>query len=309
MTGQLIIDGVNIFTEYGICIVDGGYNGLVQYPSLKTPYFNDWPDEDGIEVDLSNPKLDIKKFTIQLGGIYEFGVRGLIDFLSDNAYHEFTFTEIGIMRKLRLNLESARSGLIDYKLFSLDFTDDFPLYNYTYEDPIPIDTFCGRVVEIDGVPLTNYGISVTLGSHNEIVKTATIKQNLLVNNAIINGAIYDPENVVFSHKDVSIKCYIKADINTFWRNYNALLHNLVQPGERTFWYDVRSEEFPCYYKSSNITNFIVINGEIFCTFDIVLVFTSFRLGGVDYLLASEDYELFVLEEDSETFIDMQYGNK
>ncbi len=40
MIGALYIDGIDVFTEYGVFVHEGGYNGLVQWPSLKTPDHN-----------------------------------------------------------------------------------------------------------------------------------------------------------------------------------------------------------------------------------------------------------------------------
>jgi hypothetical protein len=69
-----------------VFVEDGGYKGLVQYPPLKTPDFNDWPERDGIEVDLTDPKLDSKTFGIKFAGVQDFSVRNLIDYLSDDSY-------------------------------------------------------------------------------------------------------------------------------------------------------------------------------------------------------------------------------
>ncbi len=307
-TNNLYIDGIDAFTEYGVFIAAGGYNGLVGYPSLKTPASNDWPEEDGIEVDLSAPKLDARTFSVLFAGVQEFSVRNLIDYLSDNACHEFDFREIGVVRTLRLVGNSARRTVGTLKSFTLDFADDNPLAGYVYRNPVPVPDCRQTGYEIDGRPLSDYGVWVTGGVHDELIKSPSVKQNLLVNTPALHGVQYDGQDVFFQAKDVRIKCHIKADTATFWRNYLALLHDLVQPGKRTFYYDARVEEYPCHYKSAGVSRFELTGGQVWCDFEITLVFTSFRLDGVEYLLASEDGELFVLEEDSETFIDMGYGN-
>ena len=42
MTGRLYIDGKDVYTEYGVYVVKGGWNELIAYPPLKTVESNDW---------------------------------------------------------------------------------------------------------------------------------------------------------------------------------------------------------------------------------------------------------------------------
>ena len=58
MTTNLYIDGESALGRFGVRVTRGGYNGLLAYPSLREPEANDWPEEDGIEVDLTDPKLE-----------------------------------------------------------------------------------------------------------------------------------------------------------------------------------------------------------------------------------------------------------
>ena len=67
LTDRLYIDGLDAFTNFGLLILSGGYNELLAYPPLKPVAYNDWQEEDGIEPDLSNPKLDTKTFSIRFG--------------------------------------------------------------------------------------------------------------------------------------------------------------------------------------------------------------------------------------------------
>ncbi len=232
MTGKLLIDGRDAYTTFGVFVADGGYNGLVQYPSLKTPDSNNWPEQDGIEVDLSDPKLDSKTFSMKFAGTLYFSVRNLIDYLSDEAYHEFDFREIGIVRTIRLTDNADRHTVDPLKTFTLNFADDYPFADCTYKTPVRVTNCWQTGFEIDGKSLSDYGIWIVNGTHDDILKSPSVKQNLLVNIPSINGAMYDGEDVFFQAKDVKIKCHIKADINTFWRNYNALLYDLIRPGDR-----------------------------------------------------------------------------
>ena len=57
MRGELYIDNRDAYTDFGVWITRGGYDGLLPFPELVEPGRNDWPDEDGIEPDLEKPTL------------------------------------------------------------------------------------------------------------------------------------------------------------------------------------------------------------------------------------------------------------
>jgi hypothetical protein len=293
--GTLYIDGADAFTSFGVFVEDVGYKGIVQYPPLKTPDSNDWAESDGMEVDLTDTKLDSKTFGIEFAGVLDFSVRNLIDYLSDDAYHEFNFAEIGVTRTLRLTGNPNRYTVGTLKTFTLDFADDYPLAGYSYLAPSRVASCWQTGFELDGKPLSDYGVWIRDGAHDELVKSPSVKQNLLVNTPAMNGAQYDGEDVFFQAKDVKIACHIRADIPTFWRNYNALLYDLTKPGERLFFYGARNEEYPCHYKSASVSTFTLTGGDVWCDFDLMLAFTAFRLGEVEYVLANADGALIALD--------------
>ena len=65
MKNNLYIDGTDAFTRFGVFIAEGGHNEVVAFPAFKAPEVSyDWAEYDGIEVDLSDPKLDTKELEI-----------------------------------------------------------------------------------------------------------------------------------------------------------------------------------------------------------------------------------------------------
>ena len=52
--GQYLLNGKDLYTEYGI-IISAGKSDLLQYPSTKERFSNDWPDQNGKEYDLNAP--------------------------------------------------------------------------------------------------------------------------------------------------------------------------------------------------------------------------------------------------------------
>ncbi|MDR0385400.1 MAG: hypothetical protein LBH60_04925 [Prevotellaceae bacterium] len=297
MTGKLYIDGKDAYSLYGVFITGGGYNELVEYPSLKKVDSNDWAEEDGIESDLSSPVLDTRELNIKFsykGANARFGA--FIELISDMAYHTFNFQEIRKTYRLRLVSQPNLSRTLSLGLFALRFADDFPLDGYTYQ--APSSTIIQQTgYELDDRSLSDYGVCVLQGSEAEIIKSPAVKKNLLQNIASRRGAIYDGEFVVFQTKEVKLNCLMRAKtLQEFWWNYNALLYDLTRPGERMLYVDSTGYEYPCYYKSCSVDKFFP-TGKIWFQFSVVLVFTSFRVSGEEFLLASEDDFLIITEQD------------
>ena len=223
-----------------------------------------------------------------------------------------------IDRTYTLRLSSQNSYVINtgHEVAKFSFTNDFPRpADYVYREPanyIPMP----KGYEIDNKDLSDYGVVVLQGSNAEILKTPAVKKNLLQSFKRQDGATYDGEVVKFQTKEVSLKCLMRAGtIEGFWRNRDALLHDLTRlsaktddegyeysDAERIFYCDEWSESYPCYYKSCQTNDFMLNNG-IWWEFTLKLVFTSFRIGETEFLLASEAGE-FIMTEDGEFYIDL-----
>lgn len=302
--GCLYIDGKDAYTEYGIYVVNDGWNELIAMPPLKAVPYNEWQEEDGIEADLSEPQLNIHEASLKIAvtTLYD-GYVLLNEVLADGAYHEFDCREIGRKYTLRLVSMPSLSHIEDFGSVSIKFADDFPLPDYEYAAPqssLPTsDDYC-----IDDKPLTDYGAIVLKGIVAEIMKTPTVKPNLLRNIATKTGAIYDPKNVTYKSKDVKVKILMRAaSLSQLWRNYDALLYDLIQPDERTLDIIDVAESYPCYYKSCQVNNFYP-TGKIWLEFTLTFAFIrDFRIGD-EPLLASED-ALWIVTEDDDDFITLK----
>ncbi len=303
MTGQFYIDGKDAYGEFGIFIAEGGYNELLSYAPLKMVESNDWPEEDGQEFDLSAPALDTRELVLKFAAHRVLRVGAFVELLSDHAYHTFDFRSIGRTYKLRLASQSALNLAGRLETFSLKFDNDFPLPdNYTYMGP-QSDLVAQSGYELDARSLAEYGVYILKGRVSEIQKSPAVKKNLLQNLNGQHGATYDGEVVAFQTKEVKLSCLMRAKtMNEFWRNYDALLYDLIRPGERLLYVDNTGYEYPCYYKSCSTTQFHPV-GRIWFQFNLTLVFTSFRVGDDEYLLASEDGE-WVMSEDGVFAIDL-----
>lgn len=285
MIGKLIVDNVDVYSTFGIYIAQGGYESLVSAPSLKAIDTNDWPDQDGIEPDLSEPALDSKEFSISFFG---GDVEGFVALLCQGAYHTFNFAEIGLTCSLRLISNESYSDIQGLRSFSLRLADDFPLNGYSYSAP---NKSAITGYSVDNIDLGNYGIIVL--DATELNKKAPIKKNLVVSLSNKAGVNYDGYAVYRASMDVSIKCFMRCSIADFWNNYNALLYNLTTPNIRV----LRGEgkALNCYYKGIEVSEFVPISSGVWCEFDLQLTLTMKELY-IMKLLATETSKVVLTED-------------
>ena len=280
MTGRLYIDGKDVYADFGLGVVEGGYNDIVAFPPLKTVKSNDWQEEDGIEADLSAPVLNTRDVSIKfvVWGGNKDGLGALIDLLSDKAYHTFYCATLRRKYRLRLVSHPNLEWAVRLGFTTLKFADDFPLDDYTYQPPVSGIKPYGDY-SLDDKLLTDYGVRVLQGSLASIDKSPEVKKNLLRNIGTQSGAIYDDARVTYKSKEVQINCLMRAaNIEEFWRNHDALLYDLIRPDERRLFVDARGVEYPCHYKNCKTTEFYG-DGEVWWKFTLTLVFTHYRLKG------------------------------
>lgn len=303
MRNNIYIDGVNVRDRFGCWVTRGGYNGLLAFPAMKEPEANDWPEEDGIEVDLADPKLEPKEVTISFLSDTNGGASDLIAYLSAPGYHTFRIPSLGREWQLRLSSHPANKVYPLAASFSLKFTEDNPV-----RPPRGLPG-SGRIVrdcgfELDGVPLAEYSVVVDV-AQDELLKSPTVKQGLNREICTRDGQIYDMDHLVFNSKETTFKCHLRAvSMEDFWRCYDAFFSAWIQPGERQLYWDYTGDEYPCYYKKSSGFKIASLCDPVVMEFNLTLVFTVFRIGETEYLLSTEAGELLETE-DGEYLIDMK----
>lgn len=303
MTGRLFVDGKDAYTEWGVFVLEQGYNDLVAMPPLKTFDSNDWQEEDGIEADLSAPVLNTKDVSIQFAfsGLYN-RFDDFVNHLADGAYHTFDCRSIGRTYSLRMTQMTNLTQAQYLGIFALKFADDYPLRNYTYQAP---NSSIAEVRDytLDDIPFTKYGCRICAGTLASVKKAADVKTNLLRNIARKSGAIYDGSKVTLKSKDVKLVVHARATtLAALWRNYDALLYDLTRPGERTLYVAALEQEFACAYKSCSVMAFYP--QDVWLDFELTLTFTrDFRLNADETLLVTEDGTL-VFTEDEINAIDL-----
>ena len=259
------IDNINI-SNYGASL-DGNINDLIAYPPLKDVKIIDWPDKNGIDPDLSEPVLDACQ--IKLSFYAPNGISSLMSVLAFGGYHVFEFVELGITRSLRMIGSDNNYAIGNADIVTIKFANDFPMQGYEYLPPNGQARSYGYV--IDSTDLSSYGLVPLYGIVEQMRKNPEVKKNLTKTVANVSGVEYDAEKLLYTSKDVSLKLYYNGPYSDFWRNYNALLYNLIQPGTRMFRVGTKADAF--YYKKCTVDHFSINNQNARCVFSLDLCFT------------------------------------
>src|ERR1035437_8452547 len=61
MTGEVIIDTIDIWTTYGAFMLKGSYDSFMKPAKRKVSLSNNWPEQNGLDIDLTDPKYEAKE--------------------------------------------------------------------------------------------------------------------------------------------------------------------------------------------------------------------------------------------------------
>ncbi len=277
MATRLHIDGVDVLATYGAYPV--GCEGLVAWPELKAVQIFDWPDEDGVEANLSSPILASRQFSmpcvVRDGRISEF-----LDFIYTSHTHTYEVPELSYKRVLRLidctNFEIH--GPLGFA--TLVLSDDTPLSDYVYQAPASTINLASQYgwLMFDGVDASEYGC-VALDGLLQEMKAAVygqVKEALLIDVCNRDGVEYDIDAPVKkSARTINIPLYMRcADMGEFWRNSNAFLYDLSRVGTHTILYQGTS--ICGYYGSMSVKDFGKAPDKVWLEFDITFNITTIQ---------------------------------
>jgi len=320
MTGELLIDTIDVYTQFGVGLTHDGLRGVVQYPALKPFDSFSWAEEDGIDVDASAPVFAAREVTINFICVDTDNVGALFDLLSDGSYHVFNFDVIGKSYRLRLDTQPTKTVFYPLEKFSLKLIEDRPyaaaievdssdptykvMGDYVYSDPVNLGV-PAQDYALDTINLSVFGLRVLAGTFDSVYRSPDVKPNLVQNIAGVRGNVYGSGAVRYKEKDATLNLLLKSpDLATFWTNYEAFLYKLVQPNLRILYADYSMTDISCFYKSAQINRFELVGASVWCEFSVMLCFTLFRRAGAIVLLGSELTE-FIESEDSIYLIDTQ----
>lgn len=293
MAECIYIDNTDIYAEF--CAYPIGYEGVIGWPKFKPVQTVEWPDEEGVDANLEAPKYDAHQcsitFCVGKGKIHDF-----MAFVYEYSVRDYYFPALGTNKKLRLIGRSELSFLFSLGLATLTFSDDSPMEGYIYQEPqTTIDNarHLGKLT-IDGIDLTSYGCVMLAGTASSVNSQPNVGEVLAIDVSNKKGESVDVSApLIKRERDVTLHLLMKAgSVAEFWRNYNALLHDLARPGERDIIY-MEGISFQAFYGEQNVEYLSLPRYEgdsVWCEFSLTLTtLTPF------YVLASEEWDIITDE--------------
>lgn len=255
MATQMYIDGIDVLATYKAYPL--GYEGLLTWAQFKAIHITEWPDEDGVDANLINPKLDAQQLSLNVA-VRDDSLEDFMEFVYSSHTHTYYFPELGLTKALRLvgcgDMEVARKlGIV-----TLMLSDDIPLKDYTYVAPlssVELAHLADRLF-VDGVDVIDYGCVALEGVRNPIKAYPNAKDILITNASNRVGISADNEASVHTvSRQIIIPLLLRATtIEEFWQNYNALYHNITRSGARELEL-VGELPVECYYQSMSVESF------------------------------------------------------
>lgn len=277
MNGKVFIDNTDIYSTYSAFVIEGGYNGLLGWPSVKDVDYNNWAEEDGVELDLSALYFEAKAFAISFVLRDSSKVEAFTQKLYSAQTHSWRFADIGITRTLR----TVRVSGLDYDprkltFIRVDFCEDQPAYTYQ----TPAATYGGSTnATLDGKAFSTYGVTILEGGWDMIRKAGAIKKALGRSLKGHTGVIYDDAAPVRREaRAVTLNCLLRAKTAAeAMKNYYALLkaftqaktsNPLMERAKRVLTVD--DFTLDCHYLSNRVIEFHPDEGKIWLVFSVDL---------------------------------------
>lgn len=302
LTGRIIINGLDAFTNYGLVFQNDGLKSLLQMPQFKKVEVYDWHEEDGLEADLSAPLLDGRQFTLNFGISHpdaESEAQVLLSDLASQVYHTLHIPWLGRTYTVRYVSNGSFAQNARFDTLSLTFAEDavtIPTVAVpTQETGISMGYF------IDDADFAIYGCTVVKGTRDSFLKFAATKEALKRSVSTLSGIIYDSGDTVrLKSRDITVKLHIRTpDVPTFWARWYALWNAVLAPEARTIEGDGMT--FQCYYKSNAVQKFMpTIEGGVWCDFSITFAVLAYSRGDEWLYLVTEDGVPVIFEEDDES---------
>lgn len=267
ITGNVIINGVDIKSTYGAYVVEGGFVDIPCIPDMKEPTVNDWYEYDGIEADLDVPCC--KPLNHRIVFMMKGELSALESFLKMiRSERLISINMVDISREINARVVSAIAEGIAIGMYriSVDLCEDNPLEGIEYIVPDNQSRPTGLI--IDGNDISLYGMSL-VDSIDWLYPGVDVKDNLLHSSQYDNGESHFTGNdmsVTCNADDIEISAVMKSkSFHQFWIKRNALALDLFKPGERVITYKGVSKK--AYYKSCRSRSFMY-SGKIWWMFEL-----------------------------------------
>lgn len=295
---KLRINNIPI-ADFDVILGENSYKSLLQWPSLKSVQTNNWAEDDGIEVDLSAPRLSSRNFSLYFHGYGEDRYAEFISYLSNSAINDFWFPELGIKLSLRVDSNSLSKMQGNWQSFSINFVDDSPrmVFEPLLIDGTPTD------YQIDGTDFADYGLIVLEGTDKSLKQLPKNKQRLTISLDSQDGAVYDSDGSVNTESTkATLKLLLRAKtIHECIRLYYTFLRDMTTPQSKELFRADKIESYECYYDSNSVSNFCLLHSGLWgIVFDLTINIIRYSIGDDEYIV--DDSGLIMLLTDDGKYL-------
>lgn len=264
MIGEVLIDNIDIATLGAF--IEGEQPDIVEFPPTKEIESVSWAEIDGEEADLSNVFLSSKKLKIKFGIVGDLSP--FLELLNLEVHHTINFANWSRSINIRANIESV-DELSNLHSVIVDFSQDEPLKDYTYVAP-QNDIVPAQGVYLDGIDLSEYGCYVLKGTKQGLTGEIKLKENVVISSTWMSGSESTDDVAKMDSNTVKMYLLMRANNNdAFWKNRDALLYNISQPGVHTIYSDELNDEFPGWYKQCSTQELNLFDTKKWWKFELV----------------------------------------
>jgi hypothetical protein len=300
MSEKLLINDIEL-SELGAVLAPDSYKSVLTWAKFKSIRSNDWAEYNYAEYDLEKPTLDKRTVTLNFHAKGEVGYRQFINYLMQYVYSYYSFPELGITLRMRVDNNSIKSIGYKWQSFSITFFDDEPYRQQSavvqYQDFAPIG------YTLDGKDLSVYGIQILKGTLQSVTQKAQVKERLTINENSMNGVIYDINgDTKLKQQTFTLKCLLRAqNLTQTVANYYYLYELLRQAGTRRIHIKKLNENIDCFYNSSTVqaVHSQLASGLAGITFDIVF---QVEKRGFFTVLGNDSLTTAITNEDNDYLI-------
>lgn len=274
---NLIIDNVDIRTDFGVSVEQAGYRQLVQEPKRREVPANDWHEEHGSEYDLTDPaRLEPRSIELPFVSADFDRYLNFVNLLASvPPVKQFNFIELGTINRLRLDSQKSLNAMSLTGRFALTLIEDTPRrydaadYDYT-QQLLPDQGY-----SIDGTDLGRMGIYVQESARTELLRLPTVKPNQSMQSSTQDGQTYDNSMMHFEPISIKLPYLIATDsVSDFWERHEMLFALLYRAGQRTLAFGQMS--IPCYYTAHRVDLFRIYGrGSVWCQGSVELTLINY----------------------------------
>lgn len=236
-------------------LIENGMSGLFTLPTRKTPTTIDWLDEDGLEVDLSDPVWESPNLTMSMhvapGAEQEFNELMLSAFVPIRFPNSFRVLKLRYLAASNLKYRGGyHRKAPKWATLDIELANDEPLQLLKDVAPAPRPARFVSLVKLEGSDLSELGVVVA-----EVYNTASLTHAL--KDMGVHESLYSTGRTLLKEKgaephkqarQIALRCSIGYDSTDELLGVLAALWAVV--GKSTaLTMETAAQNIKCYYQS------------------------------------------------------------